>query len=423
MGWPCVRCGQASGYSAGCGPAIRRPPAVGKHGACIARPIWRAQSIRARCVCGSDALSSKTARVTHYHAAMHWIDGHLDLAYLAVCGRDVTLPCADPAIGCVSLPDLHEGGVEVAFATIFTEPGEAAPDHPHRYASSDDLDGAERAGIAQLEVYESLERRGLMRLIRRRDDVDDRSDGLKIVLLMEGADPIRSPEHVASWHQRGMRMIGLTWATGSRYAGGNERQGPLTALGRELVAALDAHGVIHDASHLADAALADLLACAVGPIVASHSNCRALLPPTANQRHLRDDQIIAIERRGGIIGLNLFTKFLVAGRRAEVGDCVRHVERVCELTGHRRGVALGSDMDGGFGPNDLPAGLDHPAKLVVLSSALRNAGWSEADVAGFARGNWLRFLRDALPASSPNQSSLREGMRSRTQTVNDRQPD
>lgn len=68
------------------------------------------------------------------------------------------------------------------------------------------------------------------------------------------------------------------------------------------------------------------------------------------------------------------------------------------IMGHTRGIALGSDIDGGFPPTDLAAGLEHPRKLPALSHALRDAGWSDEDVQGFERDNWLRLLRRTLPA-------------------------
>src|SRR5262249_11849773 len=146
------------------------------------------------------------------------------------------------------------------------------------------------------------------------------SASLKVVLLMEGADPIRSPDEVPLWFERGVRMVGLTWAMGTRYAGGNHVHGPLTPLGFDMIPALDEVGIIHDASHLADEAFDGLLARARGPIVASHSNCRALLEN--KQRHLRDDQIKAIGERGCIVGLNLYTSFLAVGRQATIDDCI-----------------------------------------------------------------------------------------------------
>ena len=327
-----------------------------------------------------------------------WIDGHLDLAYLALLGRDLTAPCPDPRQGSVSLPELRAAGVEIAFATIFTEPTDDAGDRPAVYAGIDDLDGAEAAGRRQIEIYRRLEAAGELRIVRTLGDLETVGAAMPgIVLLMEGADPIRTPEEVPAWYDRGLRLVGLTWSMGTRYAGGNQRLGPLTPLGIELVRALDDCNIIHDASHLSDEAMDGLLEVARWPLVATHSNCRALVGE--NQRHLRDDHVRAIAERDGVIGLNLFSKFLVPAGRASIGDCVAHVERLAGLMGHRRGVALGTDMDGGFGPGDLPRGLDHPRTLDALAEALRAAGWSDRDVEGFAYANWMRILERALPAA------------------------
>jgi membrane dipeptidase len=320
-----------------------------------------------------------------------WIDGHLDLAYLAVSGRDLRVSCQVAEKGCVSLPALREAGVEIAFATIFTGPGEEGP---VRYPTSDDLDAAEAAGLRQLQVYEKLESEGELTIVRNLDDLMRDTPLPRVVLLMEGADPIRSPDHVQPWFERGLRMVGLTWHRGTRYAGGNGTGDSLTPIGVEMVRALDAAGLAHDASHLSDAALDGVLEHATGRIVATHSNCRALLDE--NERHLRDGHIAAIVDRDGIVGLNLYSGFLSRSGRATIEDCIHHVEHICKLVGRRDAVALGSDMDGGFTPLDLPVDLDHPMKLDVLAEALRDRGWSDSDIAGFAHGNWRRFLEKLL---------------------------
>ena len=335
---------------------------------------------------------------------MPWIDGHLDLAFIALDGRDLCTECADPAQACISLPALREAGVDLVFATIFSAPGELPEadaegwEHPCRYPSSDDLVAAEQAGLCQIELYQQLEETGEVSIARSGVDLEADAPLPKIMLLMEGADPIRSAEHVQQWYDYGVRLVGLTWSKGTRYAGGNAKPGPLTGQGIELVAALDELGIIHDASHLADEALDGLLEHARGPIVATHSNCRAITGD--DQRHLRDDHIKAIGDRGGIIGLNLFSKFLVPDGRATIDDCVAHVQHVCELIGHRKGVALGSDADGGFPASALPVDLDHPRKYGALLEALRNADWSDADLQGFCWGNWERLLEAALPNSA-----------------------
>jgi membrane dipeptidase len=328
---------------------------------------------------------------------MRWIDGHLDLAYLALCGRDLRVPCPDPAAGCVSLPELREAGVGLVLGTVFTEPGVMDRSRPYGYPDSGDLDGAEAAGLRQLELYDRLETEGEIAIVRRRGDLGGRSGerGPRVVLLMEGADPIRSPHEAWRWFDGGVRVVGLAWAAGTRYAGGNRSPGPLTPPGIELVGVLDDLGIVHDVSHLSDEAFDGLLANTRGRIVATHSNCRALAG--GSPRHLRDDQIAEIARRDGIVGLNLFGKFLVHRRQPAIGDCVAHIEHVCEIMGHRRGVGLGSDMDGGFLPADLPPGLDHPRKLGALAEALRDAGWSDDEVEGFCHDNWYSFLKRALP--------------------------
>jgi membrane dipeptidase len=329
---------------------------------------------------------------------MNWIDGHLDLAYIHLCIRDITRPCVDPEQACISLPDLAEGGVDVAFATIFTEPDPEQADAPCGYPAAD-VDAAHGAGLRQLEFYEGLEAAGRVRIVRRRGDLGESGDEarpLRLVLLMEGADPIRRPDEVSQWHARGLRVVGLTWWRGTRYAGGNGQHGPLTPAGVELIRALDAAGIVHDASHLADEAFDMLLAETRGRIVASHSNCRALMGGE-DQRHLRDEHIRAIVERDGIIGLNLYSTFLVPEDRATIADCIRHLEHICEIAGHRRAVALGSDADGGFAPTRMPADLDHPRKYANLAAGLRSAGWSDDEITGLARGNWLRLLGDVLP--------------------------
>ncbi len=330
---------------------------------------------------------------------LRWIDGHLDLAYLELGGRDLREHVRNTQEGCISLPALREAGIEIVFGTIFTEPGIDAAKFPHGYQSSDDSAGAEAAGLRQVAVYQKWEAAGEVSIVRSPADVERPSPVPKIVLLMEGADPIRSPDHLRAWFDRGVRIVGLTWAAGTRYAGGNSStpgSGPLTSQGAEMIHALDELGIVHDASHLSDAAFDGLMAHAKGLVIASHSNCRSLVEP--KQRHLRADQIKTIAERGGMVGLNLYSPFLIKGRRATIDDCIAHVEHIADVMGHRRGISLGSDMDGGFTPKDLPIGLDHPGHLHSLSQALRDRGWPDADIRGFAFENWSRFLDAALPS-------------------------
>jgi membrane dipeptidase len=342
------------------------------------------------------------------------IDGHLDLASLGVTGRDLLAERSTDSAGCVTIPALKRGGIRLTCATIFTESGGDPSTNPLAYRGPDDHRGAAAAARRQLEWYEALEADGVLRLIRSVGDLPSPEDfacppppetkdphqppgrtrstsPLAVVLLMEGADPIRDAEDAAWWVDRGVRLVGLSWARGSRFAGGNAAPGGLTAAGRDLVGALDQLGVIHDLSHLSDAGFDDVMSRARGAVVASHSNCRSLTGES--QRHLRDDQIAAIARRGGVVGLNLFGRFLVSGRRATLDDALLQVRRVHELGGAGAPV-LGSDLDGGFTPAELPVGLESPEQIAALVEAVGTAG---VDPHAFAWSNWLRVLRCGLP--------------------------
>ena len=344
----------------------------------------------------------------------YWFDAHLDLAYLAECGRDMHADLDDcrgtllPAA--VTLASLADGRVRACLGTIFTEgiPGDAAPDRSGTYAYPiGDAEAAHTAGLRQLKLYQAWAEAGLVELIPRRTRTTPgtgRTDHagpastqrtpLALGILMECADPIRSPDELGFWVDSGVVAIGLAWWHQSRYAGGNGTDAGLSDAGRALVRQMDELGVVHDASHLSDRALRDLFEATDRVVMATHSNCRALLEAD-NQRHLTDDAIAEIGRRGGIVGLNLVRNFIRAGlgrdERPGVDEAVAHVEHVCQIMGHRTGVGLGSDMDGGITANDLPEGIDRPAHLPRLGDALRDRGWSDADVHAFAWGNWARF--------------------------------
>jgi membrane dipeptidase len=341
-----------------------------------------------------------------------WFDGHLDLACIAL-GRDREMPTLekepDPTLGAVSLRSLARGNVRACMATIFTameelHSNEGVPVSFCGYRDHEDRDGAHTAGMRQLELYESWEREGLLRIARTITDLDSALAGEgppAIVLLMECADPIRTPEEVSWWVQRGLRMIGLSWGHGSRYSGGNNRAGGLTSEGREMVAAIDEAGAAHDVSHLADEALEDLLQHAHGPIASSHSNARALLPDGKYAtRHLRADHALELANRGGVAGVNLYGCFLAEDRRAQISDVVAHAESLAEAFGRER-VGLGSDMDGGFGPDDLPEGLEGHDRLGTLSDALESAGWSNAELTAFRTTAWRDFLAKVPAFAAP----------------------
>lgn len=340
------------------------------------------------------------------------VDAHLDLAYNVVdVGRDLTLPAAELRAHegrtteqvTATLPELRRGGVAVVFGTIFAEPagkdlGQAVPragEGPGGYSTDDE---AEAMGLAQLAVYEGWARDGLVRLVTSRQDLAAhmeawRQDGVPgLVVLMEGADPIREPAALERWAARGLRVLGLAWAT-TRYAHGTGDPGPLTPLGRELIAGANALGLAVDLSHLAHEAAREAVELAHRP-VATHVHPHALSP---TDRQVPDDVLAAVAARDGIVGLTLVNHFL--DREWETthapvtvsGQWARHVAYVAGVTGWDH-VGIGTDLDGGVGLEETPEEIDTAADLRVLGDVVP----AEARD-GVLGGNWLRWLAANLP--------------------------
>ena len=160
-------------------------------------------------------------------------------------------------------------------------------------------------------------------------------------------------------------------------------------------------GFILDLTHMSEKSTIEALERYEGVTVATHSNCRALVPGT---RQLSDTQIRLIGERDGVIGTVLYNAFLQPGwrkgdRKAAVtlDHVVANIDHVCQVLGSARSVGIGSDLDGGFGAEHIPAELDNIADLGKIGDALLARGYETSDVAGIMSGNWLRILRRALP--------------------------
>jgi membrane dipeptidase len=228
---------------------------------------------------------------------------------------------------------------------------------------------------------------------------DRRQVGL--VVLMEGADPIIKPQDVERWYERGLRIVGPAWLAGTRYAGGNSSPGPLTEEGVRLLRTMLSLNMILDVSHLSDQACLQALDRYDGPVIASHSNPRSLVP---GDRQLSDDMLKALLARDGVAGVCLSNTMLLRGwQRGDRKDAVTVanvaavVDYVCQMAGDAQHVGLGSDFDGGFGAESVPAELDTVADLPAVAGALKARGYADADVEAIMGGNWLRKLRQALP--------------------------
>ena len=360
------------------------------------------------------------------------IDSHQDIAWnMLTYGRDYTrsvqvtrqleagTSTPDRNGDClVGWPEYQRGQVATVFATLFAAPvRKKEPGDTVLYA---DYETAHRLYRDQITVYRRLADSlpDKFRLISSRSDLDSviehwsrpvqEGEGhpVGLIYLMEGADGVRSPRELGEWYDQGLRIIGLAWA-GTRYSGGTDEPGPLTAEGRKLIAAMADYNFILDLSHMDPAAVYEALDRYEGPVIATHSNCAALMQGSESNRHMPDRVIRGLIERDGVIGLIPLNSFLKVGwlrrsgsRREEVplDTYIAHIDHVCQLAGDALHAGIGSDFDGGFGLQSIPPELDTIADLQKVASKLLDHGYSEDDAANILGGNWLRILRKHLPS-------------------------
>jgi membrane dipeptidase len=348
-------------------------------------------------------------------------DGHLDLAWNALSwNRDLALPMdelrrreahlrdhAARGRATVCLPELRRGHVRACLATLLARGQRCAqPDREHLRINLDhaNQDIASAAARGQLAYYRLLEAKGDVKILCDADELDGHwsNDGrIGIVLLMEGADPIVAPSQLERWFADGLRVVGLAHYGRSAYAVGTGANGPLTPAGVELLRAMRRLGMILDLTHCSDESFYQAINGFDGPVIASHNNCRALVP---GDRQFADEQLRLIIERGGVIGTALDCWMLRAGWERGKSDrglvsldaVADHIDHVCQLAGSVHHAAIGSDLDGGFGTEQTPAGVESIADVEKLAPILTSRGYSADDIAAIFHGNWLRFFSQHL---------------------------
>jgi membrane dipeptidase len=356
------------------------------------------------------------------------IDAHLDLAWNALqWNRDIqhsvyTIRTAESNLsgagrgqGTVALPEMRRGRVALCFATLLAR-------STGRTIQNLDYSSAYQAYAAaqgQLAYYHALSEAGEIRLIGNRAELEDQVTAwlqwerntdlpqpkVGVVISMESADPILAPEQLPAWQEAGIRIVGPAHYGPGRYAGGTSTELGLGFEGKELLREMDRLGILLDLTHLSDEAFWEAMDLFGGPVLASHNNCRALVP---HQRQFDNRQIHAIVARGGVIGVALDNWMLRPGwtrgardnERVTLAHVADHIDHICQIAGNSAHAAIGSDLDGGFGREQSPADLDTIADLQQIPEILARRGYSDEDIASIMYENWLRLLGRAWTNSA-----------------------
>ncbi|MEA2008895.1 MAG: membrane dipeptidase, partial [Chloroflexota bacterium] len=311
-------------------------------------------------------------------------------------------------------PNYQKGKIAIVFSTLFVAPVKAARNQWDKqyYATPDQ---AHQKYLAQIDAYYRLcdEHPEKFRLIFNQADLetvlksweDNASSPLVgLVILMEGAEGVRSPGELALWQKKGVRMIGPAWA-GTRFCGGTREPGGLTPAGYELLDGMADFNITLDISHMDERAVLEALDYYPGSIIASHANAKALLKNSTSNRHLTDRVIQGLMERDAIIGIVPYNRFLKEGwtigdNRSEVTlaeHVVAQIDHICQIAGNAKHVGIGSDFDGGFGLSAAPTEIDTIADLQKLGPILAQKGYSEEDVKSILGENWIMHLKETLP--------------------------
>jgi membrane dipeptidase len=356
-------------------------------------------------------------------------DGHLDLTLNAIqWGRDLeksvfTLraeeigsntglpPNWGAGVGTVALPEMRQGRVALCFATVIS----ACSGKPVPHMDYSSVNQANAVARGHVAYYRNLQKAGYIRIITQLEslnrhiaeweswDADSQADPartppLGIVLSMEGGDPILNPDELQEWWDLGLRMLIVTHFGNGRYAGGTGTELGLTDIGPPLLREMERLGMLVDVTHFSDQAFWQAMECYSGPVLASHTNCRALVP---HQRQFTDEQLKAVISRGGVIGSCPDLWMLKLGwapgdtnQDITLDVVVDHMDHVCQLAGDSRHSAIGSDLDGGYGQKQCPRDLNTIADLQKLADILEKRGYSQEEIANMMYRNWVRLLRE-----------------------------
>lgn len=342
------------------------------------------------------------------------VDSHLDLSWNAITwNRDLTWSIAEiraaergmdeqgRATNTVSFPELRKAEVVLCLATALARTNA----HARNNIDFRSQQTAYAMAQGQLAYYRIMEKAGEMRMLRSAAAIDahlkawqsgDRTLGF--IFAMEGADPIVTPDQVAEWYEQGLRALGIAHYGPSAYAHGTGCEGGLKPEGRELLRNMRQLGMTLDITHLAAESFWQSLDAFDGPVHASHNNCRSLVP---GDRQFTDEQIQALISRDAVIGVAFDSWMLqqdwrLDNNQATIANAVDHIDHICGLAGNAHHVAIGSDLDGGYGTEQTPVDLDTITDLQKIPGLLRARGYKESDVEAVMHGNWLRFFGQAL---------------------------
>lgn len=194
-------------------------------------------------------------------------------------------------------------------------------------------------------------------------------------------------ERLEELHRAGVSVITPLWGGDTCIGGSHNTDHGLTEFGKAVVAECFERGIAVDISHASTYSTDDIFTLAEqkhGKVLATHSNAHALCPHT---RNLTDDQLRRLAALDGIVGVNLYVRFLSESDPCTADDVVRHIDHLMNVLGEDR-VAFGADWDGA----DVPAELCDISKMPTLVPLLKEKGYSDTVLEKLYFNNAMAFF-------------------------------
>lgn len=352
-------------------------------------------------------LAAVSARAKALHQTLTIVDLHSD----TLLWKRNLLDRADR--GHMDLPRLEDGNVALQILASTTK----SPKGQNYDANGGDTDNITGLVIAQqqpVRTWTSLLERSLwhaeklhravaasagkLRAVNTPEDIDKllaerrgKVPPVGAMLSIEGLHGLEGKlANLDKLYAAGFRMAGLTHFFDNDLAGSMHglEKGGLTPTGRQVVEAMEAKGMIVDIAHCSNACVADILQIARRPVVSSHGGVQATCKVN---RNLSDEQIRGVAATGGLIGIGYWDAAVCDTSPASIAKAMKHVR---DLVGIQH-VALGSDYDGA-----TTVRFD-TSKLVQVTQALIDAGFSDDEIRAAMGGNAVRVLKAGLVPLTP----------------------
>ena len=209
---------------------------------------------------------------------------------------------------------------------------------------------------------------------------------MSAVLTLEGTAGIGyDPALLEDLHAIGFRISSLGWNDSNPLTGSHKTGGGLTDQGREFVKEAQRLGILVDVSHISDEGFWDMMDITNAPIIATHSNSRAVWNES---RNLTDEMFLAICKTGGVAGYNACAEF--TGENPTIDTICDHIFHFMELDPSGKHIALGGDLDG---VDNMPAGFEGVQSWPVLAQRLLERGLSEETVMDIYWNNILGVMK------------------------------